>query len=134
MRAKYQMEYRALNLLDEVCTVEITILEDEGILHIFDKEEAIVPIYNFTENQYELSEDFYKMANVLLGKKILMPKDISNLSVDDWINRLTVYFYSKRCVQIYTEKVFESVALSDYQKLEEDGLIHTPYLLRIGTV
>lgn len=125
------MEYRALNLLDEVCTVEITILEDEGILHIFDKEEAIVPIYNFKKKHFELSDDFRKMANVLLGKNILMPKDSSDLSIEEWIKRLTIYFYSKRYIHLYKEEGIVSVPLSDVGNLAGDSLIHTPYLDRL---
>ncbi len=70
MEKIYQMEYRGLNLFDEISTVELAIDEENQTIHIFDVGQVVSPpIFNFDVSAYELSDGFYKMADVLRHKK-----------------------------------------------------------------
>lgn len=94
MEQIYQMEYRGLNLFDEISTVELAIDEKQQTLHIFDPGEVVVPIFNFDVSAYELSENFYKMADVLRHKNILTEqKSAGAFTLSNWLVKNNVYFY-----------------------------------------
>ena len=60
MEKIYQMEYRGLNLFDEISTVELAIDEENQTIHIFDVGQVVSPIFNFDVSAYELSDGFIK--------------------------------------------------------------------------
>lgn len=94
MEQIYQMEYRGLNLFDEISTVELAIDEARQTLHIFDPAEVVVPIFNFDVSAYELSENFYKMADVLRHKNILTEQQsTATFTLSNWLVKNNVYFY-----------------------------------------
>ncbi|KOS67915.1 hypothetical protein AEA09_04665 [Lysinibacillus contaminans] len=94
MEQIYQMEYRGLNLFDEISTVELAIDEEQKTLHIFDPAEVVVPIFNFDVSAYELSENFYKMADVLRHKHILIDQESTGeFTLSNWLVNNNVYFY-----------------------------------------
>ena len=94
MEKIYQMEYRGLNLLDEISTVELAIDEEKQTIHIFDVGQVVSPIFNFDVSAYELSDGFYKMADVLRHKKILTNQQAgSDLTLSEWLIMNNAYFY-----------------------------------------
>ncbi|PKU52109.1 hypothetical protein [Lysinibacillus fusiformis] len=94
MEKIYQMEYRGLNLFDEISTVEIAIDEEKQTIHIFDVGQVVSPIFNFDVSAYELSDGFYKMADVLRHKKILTSHQAdNNVTLSEWLIMNNAYFY-----------------------------------------
>ena len=94
MKQIYQMEYRGLNIFDEISTVELAIDEAQQTLHIFDPGEVVVPIFNFDVSAYELSENFYKMADVLRHKRILTSQELTvECTLSNWLMNNNAYFY-----------------------------------------
>ncbi len=93
MEKIYQMEYRGLNLFDEISTVELAIDEEKQTIHIFDVGQVVSPIFNFDVSAYELSDGFYKMADVLRHKKILTNHQADNVTLSEWLIMNNAYFY-----------------------------------------
>ncbi|MGE7950043.1 hypothetical protein [Lysinibacillus sp. NPDC093688] len=94
MEQIYQMEYRGLNLFDEISTVELAIDEEGQTIHIFDVGQVVSPIFNFDVSAYELSDGFYKMADILRHKRILTNQQPGNeLTLSEWLITNTAYFY-----------------------------------------
>lgn len=95
MEKIYQMEYRGLNLFDEISTVELAIDEENQTIHIFDVGQVVSPIFNFDVSAYELSDGFYKMADVLRHKKILTNQQAgTDLTLSEWLIMNNAYFYT----------------------------------------
>ena len=86
------MEYKGLNLLDEVCTVEIALDVEYDTIHIFDTNYVVEPTYHFGRKEYQLNEGFFKLAEVLNQKYFFVEKKNDNL--EKWIDSLTWIFYS----------------------------------------
>ncbi|MBD8522176.1 hypothetical protein [Lysinibacillus fusiformis] len=94
MEKIYQMEYRGLNLFDEISTVELAIDEEKQTIHVYDIGQVVSPIFNFDVSAYELSDGFYKMADILRHKKILTnQQDDSDLTLSEWLIKNNAYFY-----------------------------------------
>ena len=94
MEKIYQMEYRGLNLFDEISTVELAIDEEKQTIHIYDIGQVVSPIFNFDVSAYELSDGFYKMADILRHKKILTNQQAdSDLTLSEWLIKNNAYFY-----------------------------------------
>lgn len=94
MEKIYQMEYRGFNLFDEISTVELAIDEEKQTIHIFDVGQVVSPIFNFDVSAYELSDGFYKMADVLRHKKILTNHQAdNNVTLSEWLIMNNAYFY-----------------------------------------
>lgn len=133
VRAIYQMQYNALNLLDEICTVEITVDEDNRVLHILDLDHAVSPIYYFVKKQFQLNDEFYKMADVLIKKKILFLDNGPDVSQEQWLQNTTVYFYSgKPAVHVYKNDRVESLNIHPFIVRGDD--LREAYLKRIGVI
>ena len=105
MEKIYQMEYRGLNLFDEISTVELAIDEEKQTIHIFDVGQVVTPIFNFDVSAYELSDGFYKMADVLRHKKILTDQHVEDdLTLSKWLIRNNAYFYTpKKRIKKYVQ-------------------------------
>lgn len=126
------MEYKALNLVDEVCTVEITVQEDKRMLHILDLEDAVSPSYNFVEDQFVLSDDFQKMALVLKRKNILLFQNNYEVALEKWLKPLIIIFYRKKSIlHVYSNGVMKDVEISF---LPEKSAFHLPYVERVKEV
>lgn len=89
-----EFEYRGLNLLDEISTVEIMIDVDSKMVHIYDQNYVVEPEFDFSTKQYRVSHSFYQMTKVLYGKKFVDFHDVSD--VEQWINQFTWIFYGSR--------------------------------------
>lgn len=119
----YQMEYRGLNLFDEISTVELAIDEEKQTIHIYDIGQVVSPIFNFDVSAYELSDGFYKMADILRHKNILTNQQAdSDLTLSEWLIKNNAYFYipNKRIKKYVQGSIVEIVdrtmeqALFDY--------------------
>ena len=65
-----QFEYKALNLLDEISTVELTLDTINGSIHVFDVDGAVYPQFNFSTKQYEPNDEFWKMKETIEQKHL----------------------------------------------------------------
>lgn len=101
-----EMEYKGLNLLDEICTVEIALDEELSIVHVYDTNYVVEPTYHFGRKEYELSEGFFKLAEVLKQKYFFVEKRSEN--IDQWIESLTWIFYSSnQSIKCFQKKLFQ---------------------------
>jgi len=119
----YQMEYRGLNLLDEISSVELAIDEQGQTIHIFDAGQVVSPIFNFDVSAYELSEGFYKMADILRHKRILTNyQQGSDWTLSEWLITNNVYFYvPKQRIKKYVQgSIIEIVDRAKEQFLFEE--------------
>lgn len=67
-----QFEYKALNLFDEISTVEITLDTINSSIHLFDQDGAVYPQFNFSTKQYEPNDEFWKMRETIEQKYLAM--------------------------------------------------------------
>ncbi|KEK12073.1 hypothetical protein VO178_18645 [Lysinibacillus fusiformis] len=119
----YQMEYRGLNLFDEISTVELAIDEEKQTIHIYDIGQVVSPIFNFDVSAYELSDGFYKMADILRHKKILTNQQAdSDLTLSEWLIKNNAYFYipNKRIKKYVQGSIVEIVDRTMEQALFDD--------------
>lgn len=130
MTSILHMEYKALNLLDEVCSVELAIMDDKKELHILDCHKAISPIYNFSVGKYKLNDDFYQMVRVLMKKKILFSNNCGEMSIDDWLDRNTIFIYSDPSKVFKNKNSKLDVIELKQNSYEENLYLH--YVNRIG--
>lgn len=123
MEQIYQMEYRGLNLFDEISTVELAIDEQRQSIHIFDAGQVVSPIFNFDVSAYELSEGFYKMADILRHKRILTNNQQgSDWTLSEWLITNNAYFYvPKQRIKKYVQgSIIEIVDRAKEQFLFEE--------------
>ncbi|MFJ6208282.1 hypothetical protein [Lysinibacillus sp. NPDC092081] len=123
MEKIYQMEYRGLNLFDEISTVELAIDEEGQTIHIFDVGQVVSPIFNFDVSAYELSDGFYKMADILRHKHILTNQQPdSELTLSGWLITNTAYFYmpQKRIKKYAQGSIIEIIDRTKEQSLFDD--------------
>ncbi|MEY9975386.1 hypothetical protein [Lysinibacillus sp. RC79] len=123
MEKIYQMEYRGLNLFDEISTVELAIDEEGQTIHIFDVGQVVSPIFNFDVSAFELSDGFYKMADILRHKHILTNQQPdSELTLSEWLITNTAYFYmpQKRIKKYGQGSIIEIVDRTKEQSLFDD--------------
>jgi len=123
MEKIYQMEYRGLNLFDEISTVELAIDEEKQTIHIYDIGQVVSPIFNFDVSAYELSDGFYKMADILRHKKILTNEQAgSDLTLSGWLIKNNAYFYipNKRIKKYVQGSIVEIVDRTMEQALFDE--------------
>ncbi len=123
MEKIYQMEYRGLNLFDEISTVELAIDEEKQTIHIYDIGQVVSPIFNFDVSAYELSDGFYKMADILRHKKILTNRQAdSDLTLSEWLIKNNAYFYipNKRIKKYVQGSIVEIVDRTMEQALFDE--------------
>lgn len=76
MHEKFQ--YQALNLMDEICTVEVTVDYEKMIVHLFDSSGAIYPTYDYVSQSFVINDEFEKMLNVLANKYLMRKRNQVN--------------------------------------------------------
>ena len=69
-----ELEYKGLNLFDEIGAVEIALNAKHQTIHVYDTAQIVEPEYHFASKNYVLSEGFYKMATVLMQKQFFEKK------------------------------------------------------------
>jgi len=115
MEKIYQMEYRS--------TVELAIDEEKQTIHIYDIGQVVSPIFNFDVSAYELSDGFYKMADILRHKKILTNEQAgSDLTLSEWLIKNNAYFYipNKRIKKYVQGSIVEIVDRTMEQALFDE--------------
>ena len=113
-----QFEYKALNLFDEISTVELTLDTKNSCIHVFDRDGAVYPQYNFSLQQYEPNDEFWKM------KETIEHKHLAKTFFEDIEERTWLFYTPKKdiyCIKtsnnkIYTKKVnnVDRICLSYY--------------------
>ena len=130
-----ELEYRGLNLMDEVGVVEIALDEGRNTIHIFDANHIVEPEYHFLNKSYVLSEGFAKLAEVLRSKHFFAEKREGELA--EWIGGFTWQFYSSnQMIKTYKEGQFTVINIDEVASKEEEALIqmglYPKYVERLG--
>ena len=122
-----QLEYRGLNLLDEIGSVEIAIDADLKTIHIYDTDHIVEPEYDFLTKNFKLSEGFWKMANVIKEKQLFLNGVEKSLEI--WVESFQWIFYSSgRSIKMYNHgemTVFNTITM------ESKKLLYTKYFSRL---
>lgn len=130
-----EMEYKGLNLMDEVGTVEIALDEERNAIHVFDVNHIVEPDYHFSDKTYVLSDGFAKLAEVLKSKYFFVEK--KDMEIAKWIESFTWQFYSSnRTVKTFKNGEFTiihavSLSSTDESELIQMGL-YPKYVERLG--
>ena len=61
-------EYKALNLMDQIETIEITLDYEHRTIHILDVNGITYPMYNSKNKEYVCSEEFLSLAKAVKEK------------------------------------------------------------------
>ena len=121
MQEKFQ--YQALNLMDEVCTVEVTVNYEEMVVHLFDDSAAIYPSYDYATENFIMNDEFEKMLQVLAKKYLMRRRDQLNetFCFEDfvWIfytpqKPLRKLTGSTKCIELIHHKDSENALLQGY--------------------
>lgn len=95
----FEFEYKGLNILDEISTVEVAIDSLHRTVHIYDTNQVVEPEFNFSTRKYQMSNGFFKMAKVLYDKRFF---DTTSQTIEQWVNEWIWLFYgSKRSILSY---------------------------------
>lgn len=126
------MEYRGLNLLDDISTVELAFDLSAEVIHVFDTNQVVEPEFNFTTKSYQLSDGFYKMAKVLYEKQFIAPSEEETF--ESWVKRKTWFFYgSKKSILKYDgtniSKVINLESVNEVQIIKNH--LYKKYLSRL---
>jgi len=131
MKEIFELEYRGLNLFDEISTVEVAIDNQNKVIHIYDINQVVEPEYDFTAKKYQLSEGFYKMAKVLFEKKFL---ESPYETEAQWMTEITWVFYGSK------RSIFKSEGLNlleipkaelSYEAENSEQSLYSKYVLRV---
>lgn len=121
-----ELEYKALNLMDEVTTVEIALDEKKQTIHVCDLANAVEPEYDFVTKKYKLSEEFYKMAEVLMQKQFFERK--IDQTLEQWVNFVTWNFYSsKRTIKSYKFGKMHICTYEQFHSMSEQHWVEFGY-------
>ncbi|MGM9950989.1 MAG: aminopeptidase [Lysinibacillus sp.] len=116
------MEYKGLNLMDEVGTAEIALDEGRNTIHVFDTNHIVEPEYHFFNKSYILSDGFAKLAEVLMSKHFFAEK--REMELAEWIGSFTWQFYSSnQTVKTYKKGEFTIIPAAALSCKEESALI-----------
>ncbi|MBD8026796.1 aminopeptidase [Ureibacillus sp. Re31] len=103
-----ELEYRGLNIIDEISTVELAIDWENQRIHVFDTNQVVEPEYHFLTKSYQLSEGFYKMVKVLNDKQIWAIQKVEG--VQKGYTDYAWYFYgSRNCILKYENSTMMEV-------------------------
>ena len=96
--------------------------EESHIVHIYDINHVVEPTYHFGRKEYELSEGFFKLAEVLNQKYFFVEK--RNQDLEKWIESLTWIFYSSnQTIKCFQRQNFSLIPLKDLVSQSEQSLI-----------
>lgn len=103
-----ELEYRGLNIIDEISTVELAIDWENQRIHVLDTNQVVEPEYHFLTKSYQLSEGFYKMVKVLNDKQIWAIQKVEG--VQKGYTDYSWYFYgSRNCILKYENSTMMEV-------------------------
>ena len=122
-----QLEYRGLNLLDEIGSVEIAIDADVNTIHIYDTDHIVEPEYDFSTKNFKLSEGFWKMANVIKEKQLFLSGVEKSLEM--WVESFQWIFYSSgSSIKMYNQG--KMTVYNNFSK-ESKKLLYAKYFSRL---
>lgn len=125
-----QLEYRGLNLMDVVGTVELAIDSKVNTIHIFDTQQIVEPEYDFITKGYRLSDGFYKMAGILKEKPLFLTN--KELPFEKWIeNHCWIFYGSKQTIKCYENGQMTSYAKQQFAQLEATKKYYSKYISRL---
>lgn len=117
-----EIEYKGLNLNEEICTVEIALDEGLNVIHVFDVNYVVEPVYDFANKKYELNEGFYLLAEVLKPKYFFVEKREKEIA--EWIASFTWQFYgSNQVIKSYREGIFSLTLVHTLSTETEEAVI-----------
>lgn len=127
----FELEYRGLNLLDEISIVEVAIDKFHKVIHIYDTNHVVEPEFNFSISKYQMSAGFYKMAKILFNKQFF---ESQIQTEQQWINEITWVFYgSKKSILLYESlniiEIPKAVSIINGQNKEHH--LYSKYLFRV---
>ncbi len=86
-----EIEYRGLNIFDEIGVVEIAIDNDSNVIHLYDQNQVVPPEYDFSTKSYVVNDSFINMTKVLNNKYFFSNNHDKN--VNEWVEGITWIFY-----------------------------------------
>lgn len=121
-----QMEYKGLNLMDVVSTVEIAIDAAHHTVHVLDTQQVVEPEYDFVTKGYRLSDGFYQMAAVLQAKPLF--SNDKECELYQWIETYRWVFYSsKQTIKEYVQGQFHIIHREQFPVIEQPTMFHQKY-------
>lgn len=94
MEKWFEMEYRGLNIFDEISVVELAINLDLQTIHVLDQHQVVEPEYDFSTKKFRESEGFINMTKVLHDKYFLRKNMDEDLEA--WVKRMKWVFYGSK--------------------------------------
>ncbi|MFC7684568.1 aminopeptidase [Ureibacillus sp. GCM10028918] len=131
MNGVFEFEYRGLNIIDEISTVEVALDPVHNAFHIYDTNDVVEPEYSFSLKKYVMSDGFYRMANVLYEKQFF---ESASQTVEQWISEKTWLFYGskKSIIKYYGVDIIE---ISKEECIDEDlneiHHLYNKYVMRV---
>lgn len=122
-----ELEYRGLNLMDAIGTVEVAIDAANKKIHIYDTEHIVEPEYHFQTKSYTLSDGFFKMASLLKQKQFFLKNSEENL--ERWVEQYTWIFYCSNQTIKYYDDGKMSVPTKN-QLRDQENFYYAKYLYR----
>ena len=116
---RIQFEYKALNIVDEISTVELTLDTTNSCIHIFDQDGAVYPHYSFSTQQYEPNDEFWKMKEIIEHKHLASTFFEEKKEDTKWVfytPKRDIYYITIKDEKFYTEKINKNdrISLSNY--------------------
>ena len=125
-----ELEYKGLNLLDVVGTVEIAIDTINKTIHVYDVQQIVEPEYHFQSKAFVLSDGFFNMARVLKQKQFFL--DHYEEHLEQWIELHQWIFYSSnQSIKIYRNGKIVVNNLTDSESIEQQEIYYPKYFLRL---
>lgn len=125
-----ELEYRGLNLMDVVGTVEIAIDANKKTIHVYDKQQIVEPEYHFQTKSYILSEGFFKLAKVLKQKQFFLLSNVENL--EQWVQMHQWIFYcSNDSIKKYSNGEMVVIQNNQLKQFETESQYYPKYFSRM---
>lgn len=126
----HQLEYKGLNIIDVVGTVELAIDIEASTIHVFDIQQIVEPEYDFVTKGFRLSEGFYKMAGVLKEKPLFLVG--KELPLEQWIEvQCWIFYCSKQTIKHYENGKMINFVKHQFAQLEETKKYYSNYISRL---
>ena len=86
-----EIEYRGLNIFDEIGVVEAAIDDEANVIHLYDENQVVPPEYDFSTKGYVVNDSFITMTKVLYNKYFFSNRHKKTLN--EWVESITWIFY-----------------------------------------
>ena len=119
-----KFQYQALNLMDEVSTVEVGVDYNSSSVHLLDMSAAIYPMFEYSTKNFIMNEEFLKMVKVLSSKQLISKsKDgVKGFRFEDYL----YYFYTpNKPIRKLDGRTRE------FEVIQEENTLLQEFLLRV---